>query len=145
MFLDASQPYLSAQPSTTKNRRQANIRLHEQVIVELRAIKPASLDGRKVFAGPCLPGMWAFKTELQRTGITYVDAQGCEADFHALRYTFATNLSKAGVLPREATELLRYSDMRLTMKTYTDAGLLLQGRQSPVCPSSPSRRSAKFL
>ena len=135
VFLDASQPYLSARPSTTKNRRQANIRLHKQVVAELRAIKPAgSLDGRKVFTGLHLPGMWAFKTDLQRAGIAYVDPQGRKADFHALRYTFATNLSKAGVLPRDAMELLRHSDMRLTMKTYTDAGLLLAGEAVTSLP-----------
>ena len=135
VFFDASQPYLSARPATTKNRRQANIRLHEQVVAEIRTIKPTgNLDGRKVFAGSYLPGMWAFKTDLQRAGIAYVDPQGRKADFHALRYTFATNLSKAGVLPREAMELLRHSDMRLTMKTYTDAGLLLAGEAVTSLP-----------
>ncbi len=136
VFLDDPKPYLSARASTTKNKRQATIRLHEQVVAELRTIKPSgSLDGRKVFAGSCLPGMWAFKTDLQRAGIVYADAQGRKADFHALRYTFATNLSKAGILPREAMELLRHSDMRLTMKTYTDAGLLLTGEAVAKLPS----------
>ena len=76
-----------------------------------------------------------FKTDLQRAEITYADPQGRKADFHALRYTFATNLSKAGVLPREAMELLRHSDMRLTMKTYTDAGMLLTGEAVAKLPS----------
>lgn len=135
MFLDFSQPYLTARPSFTKNKRLANIRLHEQVVTELRAIKPlGNLDGIKVFAGPLLPGMWAFKSDLKRAGITYADPQNRKADFHALRYTFATNLSKAGVLPREAMELMRHSDMRLTMKTYTDAGLLCTGEAVSKLP-----------
>ena len=79
--------------------------------------------------------MWAFKTDLRRAGITFADPQGRKADFHALRYTFATNLSKAGVLSREAMELLRHSDMRLTMKTYTDAGMLLTGEAVAKLPS----------
>ena len=136
VFLDDPKPYLSARASTTKNKRQATIRLHEQVVAELRAIKPSgSLDSSKVFAGSRLPGMWAFKSDLQRAGIVYADAQGRKADFHAMRYTFATNLSKAGILPREAMELLRHSDMRLTMKTYTDAGLLLTGEAVAKLPS----------
>jgi hypothetical protein len=35
-----------------------------------------------------------------------------------------TRLQRAGVSPREAMELARHSDMRLTMKTYTDVAQL---------------------
>jgi hypothetical protein len=34
------------------------------------------------------------------------------------------NLARAGTAPRVAMEIMRHSDMRLTAKTYTDAGLL---------------------
>jgi hypothetical protein len=34
------------------------------------------------------------------------------------------NLALAGTPPRVAIEIMRHSDMRLTAKTYTDAGLL---------------------
>ena len=49
---------------------------------------------------------------------------GHRADFHSLRHTLATNLARAGTAPRVAMEIMRHSDMRLTAKTYTDAGLL---------------------
>ncbi len=39
------------------------------------------------------------------------------------RHTLATNLAK-GTAPRVAMEIMRHSDMWLTAKTYTDAGLL---------------------
>ena len=42
-------------------------------------------------------------------------------DFHAIRHTCWTNLSLAEVLPRVAMELMRHSDLRLTMRIYTDA------------------------
>ena len=38
--------------------------------------------------------------------------------------TYITRLHRAGVSPRETMELARHSDMRLTMKTYTDAAAL---------------------
>jgi len=38
--------------------------------------------------------------------------------------TLATMLNKAGVAPRTAQEIMRHSDIRLTMDTYTDAKLL---------------------
>ena len=73
---------------------------------------------------PKMPRMDHLKTHLQSAGIPYVDDQGRQADFHALRHTFGTNLSLAGVAPRLAMELMRHSDMRLTMKNYTDATCL---------------------
>ena len=45
-------------------------------------------------------------------------------DVHSLRHTFATMLSQAGVRPRAAQELMRHSDIRLTMSTYTHLGLV---------------------
>jgi hypothetical protein len=38
--------------------------------------------------------------------------------------TLATILNKSGVAPRTAQEIMRHSDIRLTMKAYTDAKLL---------------------
>jgi len=45
-------------------------------------------------------------------------------DFHSLRMSFATLLSSVGVQPRLCQELLRHSDVNLTMKAYTDPQLL---------------------
>ncbi|NQT38795.1 MAG: tyrosine-type recombinase/integrase [Planctomycetes bacterium] len=55
--------------------------------------------------------------------LKYVDSQGRYADFHSNRHTFITNLSLAGVSPREAQELARHSDIRLTMGVYSHIGL----------------------
>ena len=41
---------------------------------------------------------------------------GRQADFHSLRHTLATMASQANVAPRVAMEMMRHSDMRLTMK-----------------------------
>ena len=62
------------------------------------------------------------------TGIPLTDERGHRVDFHALRTTYITRLQRAGVSPREAMELARHSDMRLTMKTYTDVAQLPLGR-----------------
>ena len=45
-------------------------------------------------------------------------------DHHALRTTFVTRLSIMKVHPRMAMELARHSDLKLTMKNYTDVGQL---------------------
>jgi len=60
---------------------------------------------------------------LQRAGIAKVDSQGRVVDFHSFRHTFCTNLHRAGVPQREAMELMRHNDPRLTANTYADASL----------------------
>lgn len=50
---------------------------------------------------------------------------GRRADFH-FRHTLATNLARKNVAPRVAMQILRHSDIRLTMNHYTD------GSQLPV-------------
>ncbi len=68
--------------------------------------------------------MRVVQKDLKAAGIPYVDAKGEYADFHSLRKTFGTMLTLAGVPQRVVMELMRHSDMRLTAKTYTDAGML---------------------
>ncbi len=48
------------------------------------------------------------------------DDRGRVVDFHALRYTFVTQLAKAGVHPRIAQALARHAKIETTMAVYTD-------------------------
>jgi hypothetical protein len=52
------------------------------------------------------------------------DADGRVVDVHALRHTTASYLASAGVPPRTAQALMRHSDIRLTLGTYSDPQLL---------------------
>ena len=63
------------------------------------------------------------RRDLQAAGIPYRDEEGRVLDFHSLRHTFGTNLARAGVAPKVAQELMRHSDINLTMMTYTHVGL----------------------
>ena len=124
VHLDAKRPFLNARASTTKNRKEAVISLHEDVVAELRSMQPtrAALN-KRVFEG-LMPRIKRFRADLKKANVDYINAKGQRADFHSLRYTLATNLALAGTPPRVAMEIMRHSDMRLTAKTYTDAGLL---------------------
>jgi len=51
------------------------------------------------------------------------DAEGRVVDFHALRATYVTMLVKGGASVKEAQELARHSDPRLTMNVYTKLGI----------------------
>jgi integrase len=52
------------------------------------------------------------------------DERGRTVDVHALRHTFGTMLSAAGVAPRTAQAAMRHSTIDLTMNVYTDPKLL---------------------
>jgi integrase len=52
------------------------------------------------------------------------DRRGRVVDIHALRHTFGTHLSAAGVHPRVAMAAMRHSRIELTMNLYTDPVLL---------------------
>jgi integrase len=62
--------------------------------------------------------------DLRAAGIPKRDERGRTVDVHALRHTFGTHLSKAGVPPRTAQAAMRHSTMNLTMNVYTDPQLL---------------------
>jgi hypothetical protein len=51
------------------------------------------------------------------------DSKGRRVDFHALRATYITLLVKSGASVKEAQELARHSDPRLTMNVYTRLGV----------------------
>ncbi|MBP89859.1 MAG: hypothetical protein CMJ64_24660 [Planctomycetaceae bacterium] len=69
--------------------------------------------------------------------LTYMDADGRYADFHALRKTFITNLSRAGVSPKLAQTLARHSDINLTMNTYTSLEIHDQSAAVEDLPALP--------
>jgi len=67
-----------------------------------------------------------------------VDHNGLYADFHSLRKTFITNLSRAGVSPKMAQSLARHSDINLTMNTYTMLAVQDQAAAVECLPPVPN-------
>ncbi len=66
--------------------------------------------------------------DLEAAGIPKRDDRGRTLDVHALRTTFGTHLSKAGVPLRTAQAAMRHSSPMLTANIYTDPKLLdIQG------------------
>ena len=122
--LDVDKPFINVRASTTKNHQQAIIALHPELVAELRThiTNLPARETRVFFA--VMPTMEQFKADLTAAGIPFLNASGYRADFHSLRHTLSTNLARAGTAPRVAMEIMRHSDIRLTAKTYTDAGLL---------------------
>jgi len=122
--LEGERPAIHARASTTKNRKIARLNLHPRAFSELAVLRQRTenaAQGALVFAD-IMPTADDFRADLALAGIKQTPEK--RVDFHSLRHTFATLLSIHGVSPRVAMEAMRHSDMRLTMKTYTDSDLL---------------------
>ena len=97
-------------------------------VMPLRAALAAALRDHLAHRMPSTPAFaiplhWRqaemIAADLVATKVEAVDAEGRHADFHALRHTFITNLSRAGVNPKIAQSLARHSSIVLTMDHYT--------------------------
>jgi hypothetical protein len=139
LHLDEVRPYILARASTTKNKKTAVLPLVLPLVAALKEWRATkhNLSGKVFRYG--VPKAVTLLKDLAACGIKGVDEHGRHLDFHALRHTFCTMLSRAGVSPRVAMELMRHSDMRLTAKTYTDAmSLPLFGELEKITPLLPS-------
>jgi hypothetical protein len=147
IILDGPAPCIQLRAKTTKARREDSIPLRRDLAGKLRAAKPPfAQPTARVFRSA--PKRETFTRDCVRAGIIKVDDHGRQIpdgrgrtlDRHALRVTFVSWMSRAGVSPRTAQVLARHTDIRLTMKTYTDPALL-DARAAieslPEIPTSP--------
>lgn len=135
VHLASENPFLSVRASTTKNHKSALIALHADVVRALLQLQQSGvIPADRVFEG-LMPRMNTFREDLKASGIPFINERGERADFHSLRKTFQMLLTLDGALPRVTMELMRHSDMKLTTKTYTDAGMLPTGETVRNLPS----------
>lgn len=124
LHLDGDAPFVHVPASISKNRRSASLPLVPDVAAALRAQKPADVSPFAFVLRGLVPRVPTFKKDLAAAEIPFVDPFGRRVDVHALRVTYGTQLTVAGVAPREVMELMRHSALHLTMNLYTDAAQL---------------------
>jgi integrase len=120
--LEALPPTINLCMAFAKNKRAATQPLHPDVADALRGYLAAKPAGRPVW-----PGTWTgaaaemLRHDLEACDIPYV-IDGPEsplyADFHALRHSYVLMLDRAGATLKEAMQLARHSDPKLTMARY---------------------------
>ena len=59
------------------------------------------------------------REDMSAAEIDVDDAAGRPRNFHSFRHSFGSNLSRSGVTPKLAMELMRHSDINLTLRRYT--------------------------
>jgi hypothetical protein len=143
--LDADPPTVTVAAGYTKNGQLAVQPLTPDVVEALRlylANKPACV--------PIWPGTWftrsadMLKVDLEAAGVPYV-VEGPSGplfgDFHALRHTYISMLDKAGASLKQAMQLARHSDPRLTMARYGRAQLADLGATVERLPALTTQSS----
>ncbi len=116
--LNAPLPFIQLRAGDTKSKRADVLPLRADLADVLRKAKGDADEGETVVK--VLPRIPTHRRYLAAAGIAWLDDAGRRADIHCLRHSYGTLLSKGGVSPREAMSLMRHTDLRLTMKTYTD-------------------------
>ena len=128
--LDESNPYVHIEGRHAKSGRAATLPLRPDLAEDLRkhVARMAESNGGKL--APDMPlfriglnFLRTFNLDLAAAGIAKRDSQGRTVDVHSMRHTFATLLARNGVSPSVAQKLMRHSDIRLTMNTYTHLDL----------------------
>ena len=116
-------PFIKLRHSNEKSRKGSTIALRSDLAADLREWIKGRDRSDTVFNVPA-GILRIMNRDLTAAGINKTDADGCVIHVHALRHSFGTHLSRAGVAPRVAQAAMRHSDIALTMNTYTDARLL---------------------
>jgi integrase len=121
-----------------KNGRTAVQPLPPDLVETLREYLARRPAGRPVW-----PGTWAKKAaemislDLAEAGIPYV-TDGPDgplyADFHALRHSFIALLDRSGAALKEAMQLARHSDPKLTMVSTAARSSTTWDKLSAACP-----------
>jgi integrase len=133
LWLDEKHPYLELKATDEKSGRGSQIPLRKDMVAEIRNFLDEKR--RRLSQSTALPAkmklftiprflIGIFNRDLAAAGIDKHDDRGRSLDVHALRHTFGTHLSKAGVSPRVAQAAMRHSSLDLTMNIYTDPALL---------------------
>ncbi len=119
----AGVPHLRLYASNEKNRKGSTVPLRSDLAEELKEWTKGKSGASKVFLVPA--GLLRIMNrDLELAAIPKKDSDGTIIHIHALRHSFGTHLSKAGVQPRVAQGLMRHSKIDLTMNVYTDGRLL---------------------
>lgn len=121
--VDLDSATIRVKAANAKGKREdLYLNLHPKLVEELRKAKPVfTLATSKLFA--FVPTVRTFHRDCERAKIDRYDDEGRQLDRHALRTTLGTHLARAGVLPQQAMRLLGHTDVRITMKHYTDLRL----------------------
>jgi len=120
LYLGEAMPRVVVRDSVAKNKTTEPVCLVPEIVEALQAHRPANARQSDLVFAKGVPRACTLQGDAKKNGIAYRDESGRYADFHALRYTFATFMQRHGVSPRFAMKQMRHSELQETVKGYTD-------------------------
>ncbi len=136
---------LDLSAARTKNRKGGILPLHPDAVAVLEVLRGMAPEGGRPVFYKGVTQIERYRMDLAAAGIAEFDALGRRLDFHSLRRSLATFLGVAGVEPQYIKELMRHSELRLTMGVYTDHSQLPLAAAVRKIPSlGPSLISSLF-
>ena len=121
--LEAPIPQIIVRAETAKNKTQEPVCLVPEIVETLKAHRPANWSPSDLVFPKGIPRASRLKVDAERVGVAYKNEQGRYADFHALRYTWATFMRKHGIADNFARKQMRHQTIRQT-DGYTDEAQL---------------------
>ena len=120
--LGGNPPAVTVASGRAKNRKERTNPISRELAADLRAHMALFLPTAGAFPGLRTArrmGAEMLRADLEAAGLPYRDECGQVRDFHSLRKTFGTRLSRAGVPLPVAQRLLDHSTPELTANFYT--------------------------
>jgi integrase len=150
LYLDADQPYVTCKAGSTKNHTEARQYIQPELADDLRTLIATKAPKAPVFGLPhetnvarmfrydlaAARRVWLAESKhdaeerIRREQSDFLAATNHEgefADFHSLRHTCGAWLAMAGVPIKVVQQVMRHSDINLTMNTY---GHLFPGQEA---------------
>ncbi len=121
--LDGKIPLIIVRAETAKNKKEEPVFLVPEIAEALKAYRPAHWLAKDSVFPQRIPRASRLKVDAERVGIAYKDGDSRYADFHALRYTWATFMRKHGIADNFARKQMRHQTIRQT-DGYTDEAQL---------------------
>ncbi len=120
---DTPAPFLRVAASLSKNRTGATLFLRPEVTEAIRSVLPKNAEPTaKIF--PAVARISTLRRDLAKADIPFEDAQGRRVDLHSLRVTLGSNLFASGASLVVVKELMRHSDIKTTLRHYSDVSQL---------------------
>ena len=128
----------------SKHRKPDTLPLKPETAAMLKQVFVNKLPNTKAFSLTTTKTAKMLRADLAKAKIDYIDDSGRYLDFHSLRHTTGTLLALSGAHPKEAQDLMRHSNINLTMTIYTHTVLEQQAKTVARLPDiSPSTKKQK--
>ena len=133
--LDSPTPCIAVEAAYSKRRRRDVQPIRMDLAEILKPWLAMQTPDETIWGN--IPGNMApiIAVDLKAAGLDVLDEDGKVVDFHALRHSYISLLTQAGVSPKVAQSLARHSSITLTMDRYSHVRLADEAKALEALPA----------